>query len=319
MPRRPTKRRQILGNRPLTFSPFARTSCMARNHILKTKVMKSHSKHEGNGFIRKSPEPQSESSDSSSSGEELEEIQADFAFFDPKPDDFHGVKTLLQNYLDKTRWDDIGFSDLILGQTTVGSVVKIEGDEDSGVFGFITALNLERYKDSRSIMDLKQYLLKVCKDNERENDLKKLLEEQTSSVGLIVSQRLVNLPPQLLPPLYDALFDEISWATEDEPTKELQDSFRFKLYILISKIYKLKTTNSKKTNRKKKPIQESFIYVKAEDEIFHKLCLWSFCFPLHTQTASKVEDYELMGIVMAVEASKVPTFRNELKALISES
>lgn len=65
-------------------------------------------------------------------------------------------------------------------------------------------------------MDLKQYLLKVCKDNERENDLKKLLEEQTSSVGLIVSQRLVNLPPQLLPPLYDALFDEISWATEDE-------------------------------------------------------------------------------------------------------
>ncbi|KAA0046330.1 protein BCCIP-like protein [Cucumis melo var. makuwa] len=248
MPRRPTKRRQILGNRPLTFSPFARTSCMARNHILKTKVMKSHSKHEGNGFIRKSPEPQSESSDSSSSGEELEEIQADFAFFDPKPDDFHGVKTLLQNYLDKTRWDDIGFSDLILGQTTVGSVVKIEGDEDSGVFGFITALNLERYKDSRSIMDLKQYLLKVCKDNERENDLKKLLEEQTSSVGLIVSQRLVNLPPQLLPPLYDALFDEISWATEDE-----------------------------------------------------------------------VEDYELMGIVMAVEASKVPTFRNELKALISES
>lgn len=65
-------------------------------------------------------------------------------------------------------------------------------------------------------MDLKQYLLKVCKDNERENDLKRLLEEQTSSVGLIVSQRLVNLPPQLLPPLYDALFDEISWATEDE-------------------------------------------------------------------------------------------------------
>lgn len=78
----------------------------------------------------------------------LQEVQADFAFFDPKPDDFHGVKTLLQNYLDDTQWDISGFSDLILGQTTVGSVVKVEGDEDNGVFSFITALNLERYKVS---------------------------------------------------------------------------------------------------------------------------------------------------------------------------
>ena len=40
--------------------------------------------------------------------------------------------------------------------------------------------------------------------------------EQANDVGLLVSQRVVNLPPQLLPPLYDALFDEVSWATEDE-------------------------------------------------------------------------------------------------------
>ena len=40
--------------------------------------------------------------------------------------------------------------------------------------------------------------------------------EQANDVGLLVSQRVVNLPPQLLPPLHDALFDEVSWATEDE-------------------------------------------------------------------------------------------------------
>ena len=72
--------------------------------------------------------------------------QADFAFFDPKPDDFHGVKILLQTYLDNKLWDLSGFVDLILGQTTVGTVVKIEDDEDNGVFSFITALNLGRYK-----------------------------------------------------------------------------------------------------------------------------------------------------------------------------
>ena len=72
--------------------------------------------------------------------------QANFAFFDPKPDDFHGVKILLQTYLDNKLWDLSGFVDLILGQTTVGTVVKIEGDEDDGVFSLITALNLGRYK-----------------------------------------------------------------------------------------------------------------------------------------------------------------------------
>ncbi|XP_022159262.1 protein BCCIP homolog isoform X2 [Momordica charantia] len=297
MPRRPTKRRQPLGTRPLTFSSFARASCMVRNQILKSKYMKSHPKHEGNGFIRNSPEAQSDSSDSSSSDEDFEEIQADFAFFDPKPDDFHGVKTLLHNYLDDTQWDLSGFSDLILGQTTVGTVIKVEGDEDNGVFSFITALNLERYKDSRCILELKGYLLKVCQEKDLKNKLKLILEEQASSVGLLVSQRIVNLPPQLLPPLYDALFDEISWAIEDE----------------------LKNPNHKK--RLTSETDESIIYVKPEDEIFHKLCVWSFCFPLHIQpqTTNELKGYQLMGMVMAVEARKIPTFRDELKSLISEA
>lgn len=37
--------------------------------------------------------------------------------------------------------------------------------------------------------------------------------------GLLLSERLVNCPPQLAPPLNQALFDEISWAVEDEPTQ----------------------------------------------------------------------------------------------------
>jgi len=47
------------------------------------------------------------------------------------------------------------------------------------------------------------------------------LEGQDEHVGLIVSQRVMNLPPQLLPHLYDGLFDEISWAMEDEVRQHL--------------------------------------------------------------------------------------------------
>ncbi|GMI71840.1 hypothetical protein like AT2G44510 [Hibiscus trionum] len=245
-------------------------------------------------------------------------VQADFAFFDPKPDDFHGVKTLLQSYLDDKQWDLSGFVDLILEQTTVGTVVKLEDDEDNGVFSIITALNLGRYKDHKCFTELKEFLLNICPEKDKTGNLRSLLGDKAQDVGLLVSQRVVNLPPQLLPHLYDALFDEISWATEDEPTEELRNSFRFKFYIVVSKIYKLKNANPRSSNTDK---DETFIYVKPEEEILHKLSTWSFLFPLQTQQVAthELKNYQLTGIVMAVKAEDISSFRQQLRTLINES
>ncbi|KDO57864.1 hypothetical protein CISIN_1g023271mg [Citrus sinensis] len=238
---------------------------------------------------------------SGSSEEEGSEgvVQADFVFFDPKPDDFHGVKILLQTYLDDTQWDLSGFVDLILAQTTVGTVVKMEGDDDDTPFSIVTALNLGRYKDHKCIKELKEFLLKVCQEKDVIRDLRLLMGEQAHDVGLLVSQRVVNLPPQLLPPLHDALFDEVSWATEDEPTAELRNSFRFKCYLLVSKIYKHKNANQKNNRnlirRSGSDGGDGIVYIKPEDENFHKLSLWSFSFPMHAQ---QVETQEASNIVV---------------------
>jgi hypothetical protein len=43
--------------------------------------------------------------------------------------------------------------------------------------------------------------------------------EAKAATGLLVNERLINSPPQLAPPLVQALFSEIDWATEDEPTQ----------------------------------------------------------------------------------------------------
>ena len=71
-------------------------------------------------------------------------------------------------------------------------------------------------QDHKCIEELKEFLLKVCQEKDVIKDLGLLMGEQAHDVGLLVSQRVVNFPPQLLPPLHDALFDEVSWATEDE-------------------------------------------------------------------------------------------------------
>ncbi|KAE8076315.1 hypothetical protein FH972_014977 [Carpinus fangiana] len=326
MPRRPTRHRQLLKPRPLTFSAFSRSvaqlasSYMAKRQMQDSKLHReSSSKSAGNKVFKHTLEEKNEQSESSSDEEFEGVVQADFAFFDPKPNDFHGVKTLLQTYLDNKQWDLSGFVDLILGQTTVGTVVKVEGDEDDGVFSVVTALNLQRYKDHKCIVEFKEFLLKACQEEDVVDDLRSVLGEQAQNVGLLVSQRVVNLPPQLLPPLYDALFDEVSWATEDEPTEDLRNSFRFKFYILVGKIYKHKNADLRK--KLSNDSDEAIIYTKPEDEIFHRVSLWSFSFPLHAQQPSthELRNYRFMGLVMAVEADKIATFRQELKSLINES
>ncbi|KAB5521907.1 hypothetical protein DKX38_026226 [Salix brachista] len=348
MPRRPTRRRGSMIARPLTFAPFSRSLAhlhsthMPKHQMLGSKVPGSPSNNKGGAVVKKTLKEKNEQSESSEEEEFGGDVQADFAFFDPKPDDFHGVKILLHSYLDNTEWDLSGFVDLILEQTTVGTVVKIEDDEDNGLFSVVSALNLGRYKAK-----LKEFLLKHCLEKNIKGDLRVLLGEQAHNVGLLVSRRVVNLPPQLLPPLYDALCDEISWATEDEPTEELRNSFRFNSYVLVSKIYKHK--NADKKNRLSSDSEEAIIYVNPEDEIFHKLSLWSFNFPFHAEQVTAHEhscvhilshvpldertskcdratvdkppllkNYRPMGLVMAVEADKVSTFREQLRSLIDE-
>ncbi|AES72326.1 p21-carboxy-terminal region-binding protein [Medicago truncatula] len=325
MPRKP-RRKQRPKSWPVTFSPFARALARMASVSKPNRRSKSIESSEkptrsstSNGSSKHTLEERPEGSESSD-GEFDGVVQADFAFFDPKPNDFHGVKTLLQTYLDVEEWDLSGFADLILEQTTVGTVVKVEDDEDEGVFALATALNLWRYREQRCIMKLKEFLLlKASQEKGVGDQLRLLLGERAHNVGLLVSQRVVNLPPQLLPHLYDSLFNEVSWATEDEPTEDLRNSFQFKHYIILSKIYKHKNAEQQKRKRSDDR-EEEIVYVKPEDEIFHELSSWSFCFPLRTQQPAphELKNYRSMGLIMTVEADKIPTFRQQLTSLINE-
>jgi hypothetical protein len=89
-------------------------------------------------------EPSSDSDSDESSGPSEDMVNVDFEFFDPRVSDFHGVKTLLRTFLDDEVWDISGFVELVLAQTTVGSVIKAGEEEDP--IGVISALNLARYQ-----------------------------------------------------------------------------------------------------------------------------------------------------------------------------
>uniref|UniRef100_A0A7N0ZW61 Protein BCCIP homolog n=1 Tax=Kalanchoe fedtschenkoi TaxID=63787 RepID=A0A7N0ZW61_KALFE len=221
MPRRPVRLSSWPKPRPCMFSSYGRSVArLSSAYVPKSEFHTSAgSSSEGRRIHKEIPKDDNEVSKSSDDEEFDGIVQADFVFFDPKFDDFHCVKMLLQTYLDDKEWDLSGFVDLILTQPTVGTVVKVEDAEDEGIFAVVSALNLERYKDHKSMKEVKDYLLDVCRKPDIVKKLNGLIYQQAHGVGLLVSQRVVNLPPQLLPPLYNGLFDEISWATEDEPDR----------------------------------------------------------------------------------------------------
>lgn len=253
-------------------------------------------------------------------------VNVDFEFFDPKAEDFHGVKALLRSYLDDTAWDIGGFVDTILAQATVGTVIKT--GEDESPIGVVTALNIGRYKDKSCMQSIYQFLKSNCSAKSDATELEAVFEKHPNDVGLLVSERLINIPEELAPPLCKGLFDEILWATEDEPTKALRDSFKFKHYLIMTRVFQQlpkKKKGSKVLKKRKKgdkPETENgdrpefcgeLIYTKPEDELFHELSHWSCKFPVNSEAlaAHEIQGLKQFRLVMLLSVEKVELFKSQ--------
>ncbi|XP_024365011.1 protein BCCIP homolog [Physcomitrium patens] len=263
------------------------------------------------------------SSDSEHSSQPSQEIvDVDFEYFDPKPNDFHGIKALLRTYLDDETWDISGFTDLILAQTTVGTVVK--ADEDESPIALLTALNIGRYQKCSCMVEIHKYLRVKSAHKVESALLEDFWGKYAREVALLISERLVNAPLELAPPLYQGLFEEILWATEDEPTQELRESFKIKHYLYLTKVFEEVTEEkSRDKEQRKKQKEESeatgqLIYIKPEDEILHELSSWSFTFPVTGDgaAANQTKGLQQLRLVMAVDAKHEEKFQAELKKLI---
>jgi protein BCP1 len=59
--------------------------------------------------------------------------------------------------------------------------------------------------------------VKVSNGNKSfQKELAKLLDESSNGdVGLVLSERIINMPAAITPPSYNMLLEEIQWAHED--------------------------------------------------------------------------------------------------------
>ncbi|KAJ2476907.1 Mss4p nuclear export [Coemansia sp. RSA 2131] len=161
----------------------------------------------------------SDSDDDSVGSNEI--VNVDFEFFDPQPIDFHAMKRMFEGSFgdDSDQFNTSALVDLILSQPEIGSTVKM--DDDSDPYAFMTVLSTRR--DSEVITQLCQYLVK--KAGPKAPALSQLLD--THHVGLLFSERVINMPPQVVVPMLRMLMTEIEKA----------QGFDFEYFVLVCSMY----------------------------------------------------------------------------------
>uniref|UniRef100_A0A673CSE5 Protein BCCIP homolog n=1 Tax=Sphaeramia orbicularis TaxID=375764 RepID=A0A673CSE5_9TELE len=148
--------------------------------------------------------------DSEASEEEInEEVVVDFEAHALTGSDFNGIKKLLQQLFLKAHVNTSEMTDIIIQQNHIGSVIKYREDSDDDdpdeVFGFITMLNLTERKGINTCK------VKNCGHSVTEQ-LELILNDTSKPVGLLLSERFINVPPQIALPLHTQLQGEIAEA-----------------------------------------------------------------------------------------------------------
>ncbi|EED13112.1 conserved hypothetical protein [Talaromyces stipitatus ATCC 10500] len=267
--------------------------------------------------------------DDSGSDSDVELVNVEFEWFDPQPAvDFHGLKTLLRQLFDNDAqlFDISALADLILSQPLLGSTVKVDGNE-TDPYAFLSVLNINEHKDKPVIKDLTKYIAQKSSSNPSLASLARLLAnpENPPAIGLILTERLINIPAEVVPPMYSMLLEEISWALEEK------EPYNFTHYLILSKTYeevesKLDVEESRPQKKKKKTTtagnnNENKFYFHPEDEVFerHTLCHGTFEYT-HKQAEGAsdskraFQDFGIKpaGSLMLIEEGK---FGNAVKAI----
>jgi len=211
-----------------------------------------------------------------SDDEDFDNLDVEFEWFDPLPDiDFHGIKSLLQQLfdVDNHMLDLSALTDLILAQPLLGSTVKVDGKE-TDAYAFLSVINLHEHEDKPFIQTLIQYLKSKANSNPALSKLSELLAQPSvPAIGLVLTERLINVPAEVVPPMYTMLLEEMQWAVEEK------EPYQFSYYLILSKTYtEIASALDEEDERPKKKTKAAgapqTLYFHPEDEVLqrHAIC-----------------------------------------------
>ncbi|ODV58407.1 protein-transporting protein BCP1 ASCRUDRAFT_77888 [Ascoidea rubescens DSM 1968] len=229
-------------------------------------------------------------------GEEI--VNVDFDFFNLNPKiDFHAVRTFLkQLFGDDYKYFDLSsLSDIILdpSNSNIGTTIKTDG-ADSDPFAILTLINLKNYTSKPSLKTVVEYIINKLQNSIKSPEFlilfQKILQiNDSKTIALVINERLINLPVEVMTPAFKFLLKETNTNDSD-----------LKYFIILSKVYKMvdsaisddsdsdsdiemdssvtskpksKSKSKHKKTKKNSANQQEFEYFHYEDIILEKYAL----------------------------------------------
>ncbi|KAL0216482.1 hypothetical protein P9112_008666 [Eukaryota sp. TZLM1-RC] len=226
-------------------------------------------------------EPSLDQKEDDSDTEEPGPIEVSFECFRPRPVDASTIRMFLNGYLDKNSFSAGELAMAIADQEFVGSTIRVSDEED--VLAFLTCLNVSVHRSTEFMSQLVTYLLKKCPQKYKDT-LDELLNSRISEkTGLLIHERMINIPNELAIPLWQSCEEELSWAVEDGVAE-----FDFEYFIYLTYKYTpvldIPKLGGKKKKKKRSVVPQvdcTPFYTKFEDEVFDQHSSYSFTIPYH--------------------------------------
>ena len=172
------------------------------------------------------------------------------------------------------------------------------------------------------------YVKAQAKRNEALAKLDDLMQGSTSArIGLILTERLVNIPSEVVPPMYSMLLEEISWAIEEK------EPYDFTHYLILSKTYREiasaldqeDTPKSKKQKKASRKEASEVFYFHPEDEVLQRqsLCFGSYAYLVDGAGSDSKRTFQELGIkpeghMILIEANKFEAAVKGLQGYFSQ-
>ncbi|ORE18765.1 hypothetical protein BCV71DRAFT_178879 [Rhizopus microsporus] len=207
---------------------------------------------------------QTEEEEEQDSDDGLQEVvDVDFDFYNPDEIDFHALKKLLTQLFssDAELINLSDLADILIEENHVGTTVKVD-DQKSDPYAILSVINLQQQKCPKKNGPLHQAVSEILNHKQ---------------VGWVVSERFINMPVEIMPPMYAMLQEETKKAVQQN------EPYSFEWYMFISKTYREVASSiddeeeeGEKAGSSKKPVNNETFYFQSEDEIIANYAEYQF-------------------------------------------
>ncbi|XP_058044306.1 BRCA2 and CDKN1A-interacting protein isoform X2 [Ahaetulla prasina] len=239
-------------------------------------------------------------SDSEEDEEEInEEVNIEFEAHTVTDGDKNGIKKLLQQLFLKAPINTGDLTDILIQQNHIGSVIK----------------------GTECAEQIKELVLSQCEENCEQNvveQLDKLLSDTTKPVGFLLSERFINVPPQIALPMHQQLQKEIA-----EAQRTNKPCGKCYFYLLISKTYTTKKNAKKRGSATRQKVE--LMFSNAEEEFFYEQSVLKFSYSVEEESDSclggrwSFEDTPMKPLrtVMVIPADRMNAVMEKFKEYLS--